>query len=214
MRASRSTSMSRRARAASCACPGRRVPRRTESLRLKGDAHGVRQHALPRRRGEGRGDRPLRRQRSPRRSRRPALLPRARLPRHAAAERADPRCAVRAARLGAGIDVGIESGAAAPTLVIVSAETDAGERPPAAGLRARRRDGARRGRRAGAGRDAGRTGGHPGLGRRGSGRRERRHARRDRLRPSALRPAGRRPVQRLHQDPFLEVSPDQARRAR
>ena len=90
----------------------------------------------------------------------------------------------------------------------------AGERRAGSGKFVRgRRDGARRRHRARPAPDARRAGGRPGRGRRGSARRARRDARRDRLRPSALRPARRRPVQRLHQDPFLEVSADR-RRAR
>ena len=84
--ATRSTSMSRPARAASCACPGPKGPATARAIVLKGDAARVRQHAVHPRRAEGGGDRPLRRRRSRRRPDRPALLPDARLHRHAAAD--------------------------------------------------------------------------------------------------------------------------------
>ena len=83
-----------------------------------------------------------------------------------------------------------------------------------AAIRARRRHRALRGHRAGPCRDAGRALRAFRPWNLEESTVSRRDARRDRLRPPALRPAGRRPVQRLHQDPFLEVSAAQAGIAR
>ena len=81
--ASRSTSTSRRARAASCACPGRQRVRVAPIAPAEGRrARDSTTRCTSRTNDARRGDRPLHRHRSRRRSRRPALLPRARLRRH------------------------------------------------------------------------------------------------------------------------------------
>ena len=192
----------RRGRAGSCA-PATGGLRDLSRPAAQGRCPRLRQHALPRGRAAARGDGLLRRDRPRRRSDRTPVLPGARLPRVGGPERQGPspladRCAVvrpghfrAAGRADRGHDAG--------------QRREAQDVPPGGG------DCAGCPRRQGRFGDARRPGGDGPERVRGEVDRSRRPAVGDPVRPPALRPAGRAAVQRLHQDPLLEVSSHRAR---
>ena len=181
----------------------------TASLRLKGDAQAFDNtlyFADERRRG---GDRPLRRHRRGRRSRPACSIT------SSASSRTRPARSVRVRRRDACRRAGVGSRSVPLPLVVAGGRDHARERRPAPAVRATAAGPCSTwSPRPGRPRRSPRWPASPPWDIEEAADRARRDARRDRLRPSALRPAGRRPVQRLHQDPLLEISAHRRRRAR